>query len=335
MPRRRCAPARPLVAVGGGGNGRGGNLTAYAGGWKTKIHHGYRNEGYWFMKRHLDIHLLRSFCEVAERGGFTAAAKGLNLTQSAISAQVRRLETLLGARLLERNNRSVSLTEAGERLLVHARRLLLLNDEALDDLDVADKVQGVVRLGIPSDYAAHLLPRVLERFGKAYSEVRLELVCELSVDLLRLLHRGRLDLALVTRQHNSSGGDLVRRERLVWVGRADSRLARADPLPLALFPPGYCIFRESALEALRIQGRRCRIACTSRSLSGIRAAVSAGLAVSVVAEHTLSQDMCILDGKGGLPPLPEIEIALHIAGGGLLSPAAGELATFLKETLAN
>lgn len=286
------------------------------------------------MKRHLDIHLLRSFNEVAEQGGFTAAARRLNLTQSAISAQIRRMETLLGTRLLDRSNRRVRLTDAGERLLAHARRILLLNDEALDELDVAGGVQGAVRLGIPSDYAAHLLPKVLERFDRQYPDVRLELVCELSVDLLGLLHRGRLDLALVTRQRNSSGGEMVRRERLVWVGRAENRRGLDDPLPLALFPPGYCIFRESALEALHLQGRRWRVACTSRSLSGIRAAVSAGQAISVVAEHTLSHDMCVLDESDGLPPLPEIEIALHTAGGPLLSPPAEALAVFFKETLA-
>lgn len=278
---------------------------------------------------------MRSFSEVAEQGSFTAAAKRLHLTQSAISAQVRRMETLLATRLLDRSSRKVTLTDAGERLLAHARRILQLNDEALNDLEVANKVQGVVRLGIPSDYAAHLLPRVLERFGTQYPEVRLELFCELSVDLLELLHRGRLDLALVTRQHNSSGGELVRSEKLVWVGRAKDMPALADPLPLALFPPGYCIFRESALEALRLQGRKWRIACTSRSLSGIRAAVSAGLAVSVVAEHTLSQDMGILGEEVGLPPLPYIEIALHTAGSAWLSPPAGALACFLKETLCN
>lgn len=288
------------------------------------------------MRKNLDIHLLRSFCEVAKQGSFTAAAKRIHLTQSAISAQIRRLETGLGTRLLERDNRSVVLTEVGERLLVYAKRILALNDTALDDLGMSEDLQGVVRLGIPSDYAAHLLPKVLEKFKDQYPNVRLELFCELSVDLLGLLHRGRIDLALVTRQHNSSGGDLVRREKLVWVGRSQTQSFLTDPLPLALFPPGFCIFRENALEALSKQGRKWRIVCTSRSLSGIRAAVSAGLAVSVVAEHTLSQDMSILTSNEGFPDLPEIEIALHTAGGeDRLSPPAGALAKFLKETLSD
>ena len=285
------------------------------------------------MNRHLDIHLLRTFIEVADSGGFTAAAKRLCLTQSAVSAHVRRMEVQLGCRLLERDNRGVSLTDAGEVLLGHARRILRQNDEALVDLDVAHKVQGTVRLGIPSDYAAHLLPRVLERFGREYPDVQLELFCELSVDLLGLLHQGRVDLALVTRQPNSSGGELVRSEGLVWVGARGGRAHQAETLPLALFPPGYCIFRENALAALRNAGRPWRLACTSRSLSGIRAAVSAGLAVSVVAEHTLSQDMVVLGPDEGLPTLPHIEIALHTGAGAAFSTPAGTLARFLQDTL--
>jgi DNA-binding transcriptional LysR family regulator len=285
------------------------------------------------MKRNLDIHLLRTFTEVALSRSFTAAAGRLYLTQSAVSAHIRRLETQVGLKLLERNNRRVKLTDAGATLYDHAQRILALNDEALGDLDVSHRVRGAVRLGIPSDYAAHLLPRVLERFGQQYPEVQIELFCELSVDLLGLLHQGRLDLALVTRQPNSSGGDLVRREGLVWAGARDKQAHMQDPLPLALFPPGFCIFRESALAALREIGRPWRLACTSRSLSGIRAAVSAGLAVSVVAEHTLSQDMCVLHDPERLPPLPEIELALHTSGPGRLSPQAGALARFLQETL--
>lgn len=285
------------------------------------------------MKLNLDIHLLRSFKEVAEQGSFTAAARQLHLTQSAISAQIRRMETLLGTRILERTNRKVTLTDAGERLLPYAQRILQINDSALDSLNVTNQIQGVVRLGIPSDYAAHLLPKVLERFGSTFPAVRLELTCELSVDLLGLLHRGQIDLALVTRQPNSPGGDLVRREKLVWVGRRDKKPPLGDPLPLALFPHGYCIFRETALRALQNQGRRWHVACTSRSLSGLRAAVSSGLAISVVAENTLSQDMVILGEGEGLPELPEIEITLHTSEAALLSPPASALAKFLKETL--
>lgn len=285
------------------------------------------------MNEHLDIHLLRSFTEVAENKSFTAAAKRLCLTQSAISAQMRRLETQLDTKLLDRTNRKVELTDAGETLLNHARRILRLNDEALMALEAANDVQGVVRLGIPSDYAAHLLPEVLDLFGEQYPDVRLELECELSVDLLGLLHQGRLDLALVTRQHNSSGGQFIRREQLVWVGCKGEKAHRSTPLPLALFPAGYCIFRQSALEALRNAGIPWRIACTSRTLSGIRAAVSAGLAVSIVAERTLSPDMRVLDESEGLPPLPEVEIALHSTGDAMLSPPAKALMNFINETL--
>lgn len=284
------------------------------------------------MKQNLDIHLLRSFLEVASNASFTAASKNLCLTQSAVSAQIRRLEKQLGVKLLCRDNRNVRLTEAGELLLNHAKRILAINDEAFCDLDVVGRVQGTVRLGIPSDYAAHLLPVVLERYGSQYPDVQLELFCELSVDLLGLLHKGRIDLALLTRQRNSQGGELIRSEQLVWAGAKNKEAHLLHPLPLALFPPGFCIFRENALAALHKAERPYRLVCTSRSLSGIRAAVSAGLAVTVVAEHTLSSEMQVFGTAEGLPPLPKIEIALHTASA-VMSPAASTLARFFQETL--
>src|SRR4028118_150133 len=82
------------------------------------------------MPRNLDLTALRSFVTVADAGGVTRAAGLLNLTQSAVSMQLKRLEESLGLRLLDRSGRGVSLAPAGERLLGYARRMVALNDEA-------------------------------------------------------------------------------------------------------------------------------------------------------------------------------------------------------------
>lgn len=290
------------------------------------------------MQRHLDIRLLRSFCQVADTGGFTAAARQLCLTQSAVSAHIRRLETQLGTRLLERDSRHVELTGTGEALLGHARHILACNDDLLQEMDLALNAAGPVRLGIPSDYAAYLLPDVLSRFNKEHPDAQTELVCDLSVDLLDELRQGHIDLALVTRQPRSSGGRLVRRERLVWAAAADFGSAPAGPdapLPLALFPPGYCIFRENALAALRRIGRSWRTVCTSRSLSGIRATVSSGLAATVVAESTISPDMRVLGKEHSLPALPSVELALHTGGEAHMTKQIEALARCICDTLGN
>ncbi len=260
--------------------------------------------------RDLDIDLLRTFEAVAECRNFTGAARRLSLTQSAVSAQVRRLEELLGHRLFERNSKRVVLTEPGETFEEYAVHILRTHDNALEEMG-RPRVRGRVRLGIPDDYASYFLPRVLRRFGKLYPGVQLEVCCELSVDLVSELERGNLDLALVTRQKNSAGGEVLCSEPLVWAAAKGKSVHKQKPVPLALFPPGYCVFREQALKALASFGVSWRIVCTSRSLAGIRSAVSAGLAVTVVSRNTLAADMCMLGENDGFPDLSRVRIALH------------------------
>ncbi|SKA84503.1 DNA-binding transcriptional regulator, LysR family [Paucidesulfovibrio gracilis DSM 16080] len=270
------------------------------------------------MQIHLDTELLRTLVTVVECRSFTKAARQLCRTQAAVSGQVKRLEKQVEQRLFERDSRHVDLTEAGETLLAYAREVLALNDAAVDALRTGRSL-GAVRLGLPDDYASFFLPRVLEHYSRQWPDVQVEVCCELSVDLMPKFLGGELDLALVTRQPRSRGGEVVRRERLVWASACGGRAHLADPLPLAMFPPGYCAFRDAALERLRRQRRPYRVVSVSRSLSGIRATVSAGLAVTVVSENTVSSDMEVLDSDSGLPDLPSIDITLH--GGDAGAPA--------------
>ena len=258
----------------------------------------------------LDIHLLRAFVTVAREKSFTRAAARLMRTQSAVSMQVRRLEQNLGKLLLMRNSKRVRLTDSGETFLPFAERILRLNDEALNEIGQPE-VRGRVRLGIPDDYAAYFLPRVLANFGALYPRIRLEVSCELSVNLPDKLASGDIDIALTTRQPQSKGGSFLRREQLVWAEAEHKRVHEQDPLPLALFPEGVCVFREAALRVLSEAGRKWDLVCTSRGLAGIRSVVSSGLALTVVTENTLSFDMRRVPPEEGLPELPSIDLALH------------------------
>lgn len=280
--------------------------------------------------RNLDLQLLRTFATLADVGTVTAAAERLDYTQSAISMQLRRLEELVATQLVRRAGRRLALTADGERLLGYARRLLALNDEAWTDLR-AKPVRGVVRLGIPDDYAA-LLPPTLSYFGQLYPSVELQVHCGLSVDLVRELGAGQLDLAVVTRQRNSPGGEVLRREPLVWAASRRHEPRVSDPLPLALFSAGKDVFREQALSALESAGRTWRIAYTSQSLTGVRPAVDAGLAITVIARNMLTGDLRALDDSSGLPVLPTIEIAVHRPSGRPTEPAR-RLAALIQEQI--
>ncbi len=112
----------------------------------------------------LDLDLLRSFVAVVDAGGFTRAAERVHRTQSTVSQQVRRLEDDLGQQLLNRDGKEVTPTEAGERLLSYARRLLSLAEEARDVV-ARPSGDGAVRLGLTEDFAAHRLTRLLGSFA--------------------------------------------------------------------------------------------------------------------------------------------------------------------------
>jgi DNA-binding transcriptional LysR family regulator len=257
-----------------------------------------------------DLDLLRSALAVAEQGGFTAAAQALNTTQSTVSMQIRRLEAQLGTTLFQRLGRRVQPTAEGARLQGWARELLALNDRAWADL-TSPGVSGRVRLGVPDDYAFYL-PEIIRSFRAAYPAVDLELTCDLSVSLMERLKRDQLDLALVTRQARSPGGEVLRREPLVWVGSPQHAPEQEATLPLSLFPQDACVFRERALAALQEAGRPWRVVYTSRSLTGQQAIVGAGLAVTVLLPGIVGDSLRVLDAEAfGLPPLPSVEIALH------------------------
>jgi len=263
--------------------------------------------------REMDLGLLRTFISVVDAGGFTRAGERVHKTQSTVSQQIRRLEEQVGLSLLDRNSRTVLLTDDGERLLGYARRLLALNDEAHAVLSGRPAAE-VVRLGVPEDYAVERLPRLLAGFARQNRRVRLDVRCDLSVRLRADVEAGDLDLALVKQEPGRPGARTAWREPLCWVGPADEALHREDPLPLVLFPQG-CVYRNRAVHELDRAGRAWRVAYSSPNHAGVRAAVSGGLGISVLPHSALPSGARFLGVEDGLPPLPETELALLVRDG--------------------
>src|SRR6201986_4592356 len=164
----------------------------------------------------LDLELLRSFVSVVDAGGFTRAGERVHRTQSTVSQQIRRLEDDLGQTLLNRNGKDVTLTEPGERMLSYARRLLALAEEARDVVGQPGH-EGAVRLGLPEDFAAYRLTRLLGAFSRSHPKLRLDVRTDQSLYLKRELERGELDLALLKRDAAEKGGIASWPERVHWV----------------------------------------------------------------------------------------------------------------------
>ena len=163
-----------------------------------------------------DLELLRSFVSVVDAGGFTRAGERVHRTQSTVSQQIKRLEEDVGQPLLHRSGKDVTPTEAGERLLSYARRLLSLAEEARDVM-ARPEYQGAVRLGIPEDFAAYRLTKLLAAFSRSHPGLRLDVRADQSRYLKRDLDRGDIDLALLKRDAGEKGGIAVWPERVHWV----------------------------------------------------------------------------------------------------------------------
>ena len=258
-----------------------------------------------------DLDLLKTFVSVVDAGGFTRAGERVHRTQSTISQQIRRLEELAGTPLLLREGRGVALTAEGERLLGYARRILALSEEARSA--VAASPGEHVRLGLTEDFAVAELTGLVAQFARLRPECRLDVRCDLSVELEQGLERGDLDIVLMKRDAGGGPAEGVWPETLVWVGAGDLDWKRADPVPLIAFPQG-CRYRDRAIHALESSGRRWRIAYESASLIGIEAAITGGLGVALIEARAIRPAYSILTGEGFVA-VPPTELALRIASG--------------------
>ncbi|BAV47379.1 transcriptional regulator [Mesorhizobium loti] len=282
------------------------------------------------MATPLDLTLLKTFVAVVESGSLSNAAPRVGRSQSAVSMQMQRLEEMVGNQLLVRGPRSVTPNAIGEDFLIYARRLLKLSDEAWASV-TRPKETGSVRLGVPDDYAAFLLPPVLSRFAEDHPLVTVELICEQSTALVKTLAEGRLDLAIVTRLPDQPL-DVIRLERFVWVASPNHVAWQADPLPVALFEPG-CAARMSVLQALGEADRSYRCTYSSASLLGLIAVVQAGLAVAGLAQRSVPQSLRIIGANEGLPALPDLEVGI-LRNPLSTTPAVDRLYDFLRRDLA-
>jgi DNA-binding transcriptional LysR family regulator len=262
----------------------------------------------------IDPELLDTFLGLARTGSFSATAREQRLRQSTVSQRIKRLESLVGRRLLDRDTHRVTLTVEGQVMLDHARRVLDAH-ESLGRYLTGAPLRGRLRIGASEDFVLSALPDVLAEFVRRYPEVNLELTAGLSETLYDAFDAGVLDVVLVKRRRDDPRGTVAWREEIAWIGRPDYRLQQGDAVPLLLYPPPS-VTRGLAIEALEIARRPWRIAFTSASLSGLTAAARAGVGVIPHSPRLTPPGLVVIDSAGDmLPSLPAIEFAVIGPGG--------------------
>jgi DNA-binding transcriptional LysR family regulator len=189
--------------------------------------------------------------------------------------------------------------------------------------------EGAVRLGIPEDFAAYRLAKLLASCTRERPGLRLHVRADQSLTLRRELERGELDLALFKRDAGEKGAIAVWPERVHWVTSKSHPIdLRTSSVPLIGFPGG-CIYRARAIHALESAGRSWHMSYTSSNLAGIQAAVAAGMGLSILSEMAIQADHRVLTAKEGFAPIEKTEVALMASPNA--SPATLRLADRLAE----
>jgi DNA-binding transcriptional LysR family regulator len=250
------------------------------------------------MATNLPTELLRSFVAIVDSGSMLRATERVFVTQSALSLQMKRLEETVLTPLFHRDGRRLVLTSAGQTLLPRAREILALNDRAVVAL-TGDTLAGPARVGLVQDFAETLLSGVLARFSKLNPDTQLQVRVAGSPELLELLGSDRLDVVLCMGPADDPAAARV--AQMVWHG--DEALTEQAVLPIAILE-APCRFRDAALAALDRDGRAYRVALETPSLSALRAAVQAGLAVTCRTALFLPSDPPL--EEVGLPDLPQV-----------------------------
>lgn len=279
------------------------------------------------MATNVPTDLLRSFVTVVDLGGFTRAARALGRTQPAISLQIKRLEEILGAKLIATTGRQFGLTEAGVALGPYARQILRLNDDIVAHFsDVAST--GAIRVGVPTDFSHSFILDAIAGFAADNPDVTIEIESMTSHGLRDALGAGALDIiaAIVP------DGDvpyLVESTTVVpfWAMKADLTLDPKAPVPM-LRHPEPCEYAKRMFDALRLARRSWRTTLISRDITGLQTAVLAGVGVTALTPMTLLPGMRQAQESDGFPPLAPLRVGLfykHTA----LCPAGHGLAGHL------
>ena len=254
------------------------------------------------MSERLEIDALRALLTIARSGGVSRAAEQLGLSQSAVSHKMRRLEQSLGSDLLARRAGGPLLTEAGERLLHYAQRMIDLHDEAIADLG-RKQLAGAIRLAMTEDTATSDFARILGRFSRLYPEVSVHTRTGQSLNVQNWLKNGELDLAVIqVFAKDVQPDDLVLFEdTLHWVKSPGFEFDPSEPVRFLAFDQN-CFYRQWGFGDGLAQGHRLKTVLECPSAAGIQSAVRSGLGVALLNGMHVTPDIEIVDGIFPEPP---------------------------------
>jgi len=267
----------------------------------------------------MDFDQLRTFLEVAKQSSFSRAGQKVFRSQSAVSAQIRQIESEYGERLLDRSGKTVRLTPAGEVFREYAQRMLSLRDESLRAVaDHGNDPRGVLALGANEATCLYVLPNVFAEYLRLYPSVQVSIYRNFSHKILERLDSGAIDVGIVTLPVKMPMLKVrtVFRDRLVLMVSADNPLAQHDKVPISMVVEQPVIlprtgFTRRIMDKLfRPYRDKLHVRMELPSIGMIKSFVAAGLGVSLISESFARDE--VQSGKVKLIALKDNELTREL-----------------------
>jgi len=257
----------------------------------------------------MDVPALQALVAVAETGSFSRASEQLFITQPAISKRIAALETELDVVLIDRLGRNTQLTEAGDNLLVSAKRILAdiaSSREAVRSL--SHKVGGQLRLATSHHIGIHRLPPILKAYTQACPEVDLDLMFMDSEHACELVSNGSVELAVVTLPENPTDNlhtQLIWNDPLLVVCAHDHPLRASKNVSKkqlashpAVLPARGTVTRGIVLDAIAAHDVSINTSLETNYLETIKMMVSVGLGWSALPQSMVDDSLSVLSTRG-------------------------------------
>lgn len=270
----------------------------------------------------LDVESLRTLLAVIDHGGMTRAADHLNLSQSAVSWKIKRLEERVGRSLLIRDGRSIRPTRDARALMDDARLLVDVHDRAaarLNDTELA----GTVKLGSNEEVDPSRMASLLGRFKRVHPGATIEFVIDHTEHLVEQLDRGTIDVAIIQVDDDRlrTSDTILWTDELRWVTGTETPTDRSGTVSLITFGE-HCFYRALSEPVLEAAGIDHTVTYSASSISGVRAALVAGLGVGVLGSRYIDGDITAWGPGDDLPRLPVVHQIVRTVPGD--TPAVAE-----------
>ncbi|QDD88447.1 LysR family transcriptional regulator [Pseudomonas oryzihabitans] len=276
------------------------------------------------MHNDIDNDLLRTFLTIVETGSFSRAADVLHKTQAALSLQIKRLESDLGVKLLERSTKGVYPTEAGNNLKPYAIESLKLSDTIKSVIE-GKKISTVIRVGLLEDIALGALPHVMQRFIKSNPNVKIEITVSDSQNMSKMLKDRQLDIVIADRNHVDAKPSFCWQEKLVWICAYDYQPPKTGPVPVIAFGKN-CPWQEQAFKALDSMNTPWEIILNSSNLSAINSAVEAGIGISFGLNYSVVRsNLRVLSTADGFADIEPVELGIYVNDRSNISDQLGKI----------